>query len=210
MFKSLRFLSKNTLTLVLGLNGFVLVCCGIATATNSLESIFGTYAQSGGIMAMLTCLLLPITGMNLLMNLALSMGARRKGMWAAMEICLVFGAAVSMVTILASQTAVETIAGGSFIMLNLKQMELLGIVTFAAVLLSIGNISLFLSMFRHLAVQIIGWAVVTINIIAVLMLVLLDVAPIYTNIAVGVAIVLGAAAAVGSYLQIKTIAVKGI
>lgn len=210
MFKNLRLLSKDAAILVGGLNGFVLLCCAIAYATHSMDGIFGTYTQSGCIMAALTMLLLPISGMIKLQQLALSMGARRRGMWGATQITLILAAACAVATGIVSSRVAASIAPKGAMLFNLNRMDFVGVLVFAAVLWAIGNVSLLLSLLKHKLALVLGWIVFAIGLIALLILVVLTQINVWGSggtIAICVTLSAGVAAAVGSYCKLLTISI---
>lgn len=91
MFKSSRLLFRSTWQNVGILVLFEGVCCLAVLLLKNADNIFGTYVGACTMMSLIIVMMMGLNWTGQLVNVGLSMGATRKGMWSAIQLNLLVG-----------------------------------------------------------------------------------------------------------------------
>lgn len=98
MLKSTRLLVRSNLLSIGGMMGFMIICSMVVLVTGKGDNIFGTYTSSGTLMGAIVLMVAGTQLASLLLNLGLSMGATRRGMWGALQLNLLGAVALCVIT----------------------------------------------------------------------------------------------------------------
>ena len=153
MFKSTRLLVRSNLLSVGAMMGFVVLCSLVVLFTGKGDNIFGTYTSTGTLMS---AIMLMVTGTqlaSLLLNLGLSMGATRRGMWGALQLNLLGAVALCVLTQVWLDWVLRKVEGIRFMMslqANLATGPLL-----VAALLMVGNLGILCGLVKRMWVRVV-------------------------------------------------------
>lgn len=197
MFKTTRFLLKNTLANISIMALLVLGSCLIVWVSGSMNSFFATYVQTSSLVLAMIVFISAVGGTASLLNIALSMGATRRGMWGAVQLNLCIVTAISLAVQTVANTVENTLGSRGRFSINI-QLNGSGILLFILIMMTMGNMGALIGVLRSNRGKIIAIVACVVGVAAAVLLMIF--AKVVFSWACG-AVLVGCAAA--SYVKLR-------